>query len=60
MALKGADRECRRTPEAGLDHLSDWTMPPPESGSSRGEIEPVRVLDTAEAAMTLLAARMLG
>jgi hypothetical protein len=35
-------------------------MPPSESGSSRGEIEPVRVSDAAEAAMTLLAARMFG
>ena len=36
------------------DNLSDWTLPPP-AARARGEVEPVRVFDSAEAAMAFLA-----
>ena len=37
----------------GADELSDWTLPPP-GARSMGETEPVRVFDTAEAALMFL------
>ena len=36
------------------DRLSGWTLPPP-SARVVGEVEPVRVFESAEAAMTFLA-----
>jgi hypothetical protein len=35
------------------DRLSGWTLPPPGARSG-GEVEPVRVFDTAEAALAFL------
>jgi len=37
------------------DSLSDWALPPPRARAA-GEVEPVRVFDTAEAALAFLAA----
>ena len=36
------------------DELSGWTLPPP-SAQAEGEVEPVRVFESAEAAMMFLA-----
>jgi hypothetical protein len=36
------------------DQLSGWTLPPP-AAQAAGEVEPVRVFETAEAAMAFLA-----
>src|SRR4051812_38092612 len=36
------------------DLLSEWTLPPP-AAQAEGAVEPVRVFDTAEAAMAFLA-----
>lgn len=36
------------------DGLSEWTLPPP-AARAEGDVEPVRVFDTAEAAMAFLA-----
>jgi hypothetical protein len=36
------------------DRLSGWTLPPP-SARAVGEVEPVRVFESAEAAMAYLA-----
>ena len=35
------------------DTLSDWTLPPPAARES-GDAEPIRVFDTAEAALRFL------
>jgi len=35
------------------DHLSGWTLPPPRARAV-GEVEPVRVFESAEAAMAFL------
>jgi hypothetical protein len=35
------------------DRLSGWTLPPPAARAA-GEVEPVRVFDTAEAALRFL------
>jgi len=37
------------------DRLSEWTLPPPAAWAA-GDAEPVRVFDTAEAALAFLAA----
>ncbi len=37
-----------------LDDLSGWTMPPPRARAA-GEVDPVRVFDSAEAAIVCLA-----
>jgi hypothetical protein len=36
------------------DTLSDWTLPPPAARAS-GYVEPIRVFDSAEAALLFLA-----
>lgn len=41
------------------DDLSGWTLPPP-AARARGEVDPVRVFDTAEAAMAFLARHVDG
>ena len=43
----------RRQAESWPDTLSDWALPPP-AARAIGEVEPVRVFDTAEAALAYL------
>ena len=40
-------------PHALPDRLSDWALPPP-AAQAAGEVEPVRVFDSAEAALACL------
>ena len=41
------------------DRLSDWTLPPP-SARAVGEVEPVRVFESAAAAMAFLRLTVLA
>ena len=41
------------------DRLSGWTLPPP-SARAVGEVEPVRVFESAEAAMAFMALARRG
>jgi hypothetical protein len=41
------------------DRLSEWTLPPPAAWAA-GDAEPVRVFDTAEAALAFLDQRQGG
>jgi len=41
------------------DHLSGWTLPPPRARAV-GEVEPVRVFESAEAAMAFLRLTVLA
>jgi hypothetical protein len=63
----GADMDARMTGSTGStlrlrkpqrpewpDRLSGWSLPPP-SARAVGEVEPVRVFESAEAAMAFLA-----
>ena len=52
-SLTRARASERRQAESWPDSLSDWALPPP-SARAIGEVTPVRVFDTADAALAYL------
>ena len=51
--MAGMNELRKAKPSEWPDRLSGWTLPPP-SARAVGEVEPVRVFESAEAAMSFL------